>query len=122
MKINMDWGAGRVSQQESFFTAENVLEIGGGDFSRTFALAASFPGKTFFSVDFDYSTAAQRNVRDFASVPNANVIKVNALRSVFRDDLFDFAFSIAVGEHITELDEFLTELPRVLRLGRKLSR
>lgn len=114
---NLDWGCRHVVGRERFQSASKVLEIGGGDFSRTFALARKYPNKNFFSVDFQYSPAAAQNVRQNADLKNANIIKSNATDKFFADNFFDFAFSIAVGEHIAQLDEFIAEMARVLTPG-----
>lgn len=115
MKVELDWGAIMVARQPSFLKATYVLEIGGGDFSRLFSLARKYPEKQFFGIDFDYSAAAQNSVKKNSDIKNAHVIKLNATRSIFADDLFDFSFSIAVGEHIAELQIFLSEMSRVIR-------
>jgi ubiquinone/menaquinone biosynthesis C-methylase UbiE len=116
VNMSFDWACNLIVKRQRFQESERILEIGGGDFSRTFSLALHFPEKNFFSVDFDYSTKAIANVQKFAHVKNANIIKLDAVKSIFADSFFDFAFSSAVGEHIADLKEFLFELSRVLRV------
>jgi len=114
---NLDWVAKNIVKRPAFIVAKNVLEFGGGDFSRIFALALAFPDKVFYSMDFEYSKNAINNVIKYADLRNVNIIKTDARNNIFRDNFFDFAFSVAVGEHIAELDLFLKETYRVLKPG-----
>lgn len=110
VEFNLDWGAVLMAKQDEFQRAKTILEVGGGDFSRTIALAQKYPQKTFYSVDFRYSAEAKENVAKAAVLENANFIKTDALETLFAPDLFDFAFSIAVMEHIPQLEQFLDNL------------
>jgi len=113
----LDWGAKLVARQVEFKNSKYILEIGAGDFSRTVSLATLFPNKIFFGIDFEYSLSAQKTVSNNSNLDNINFIKFNAIKKLFADNLFDFSFSIAVGEHIAELGGFLQEISRILRPG-----
>jgi ubiquinone/menaquinone biosynthesis C-methylase UbiE len=113
----MDWAAKRIAKRTAFIKAKNVLEFGGGDLSRIFALASAFLDKVFYSIDLEYSKNATDNIIKYADLENVNIIKADARSNIFIDNSFDFAFSIAVGEHIAELDLFLEETYRVLKPG-----
>ncbi|MCK4789431.1 MAG: class I SAM-dependent methyltransferase [Desulfobacteraceae bacterium] len=106
-----------IAKRTAFIKAKNVLEFGGGDFSRICALALAFPDKVFYSIDFEYSKKAINNVIKYADLKNVNIIQADARNNIFRDNFFDFIFSIAVGEHIAELALFLEETYRVLKPG-----
>jgi glycosyltransferase involved in cell wall biosynthesis/SAM-dependent methyltransferase len=113
----LDWVAREIAGRAAFIEAKSVLEFGGGDFSRISGLALAFPGKVFCSMDFDYSKGATGNVAKYAGLKNLNLVKADARSNPFRDEVFDFAFSVAVGEHIAELPLFLEETYRVLKPG-----
>jgi SAM-dependent methyltransferase len=115
--MELDWGCNYIVANIGFGDARNILEIGGGDFSRSIALAERYPEMTFFSVDFFYSQKAIVNAAKYAHLPNLNIIKGDAVSKLFVDGLFDFAFSIDVGEHISNLNEFIVELHRILKIG-----
>lgn len=113
--LKMDWGCHHLINREGFINAKTVLEIGGGSFERTYALAENYPDKTFYAVDFDYSSQAIKNTQKYCHLPNVNIIKENSTKKIFADNLFDFSFSIAVGEHIAELELFINEMTRILK-------
>ncbi|PWK65645.1 class I SAM-dependent methyltransferase [Aminobacter sp. AP02] len=109
-----DWGCRLMERQGEFMRAERILEIGGGDFSRVISLAIRHPNKQFVSVDFRYEAKAIANVSLAAALPNVNFIKINALDRFFADELFDFVFSIALMEHIPQLERFLSVVHALL--------
>ena len=113
----MDWGANRVAVLPEFKSAEVVLELGAGDFSRTLALAQRNPDKRFVTSDYEFSEKAIAAMGETASLPNVTVTRADAHALDFRDELFDFVFSIALMEHIPRPVDALNEVHRVLRTG-----
>lgn len=115
--MEIDWGCNYVVRHAGFSEAKYVLEIGGGGFERIITLAELYPKKTFFSVDFFYSKRAIENVRKYSHLANLNIIKGDAVNRIFADNVFDFVFSIDVGEHVQNLPQFITEITRILKKG-----
>lgn len=111
----LDWGSRLMARQAEFQRATMVLEIGAGDLSRSIALAMRHPDKRFFAVDFRYEEAAQKNVARAAALQNLSFPKLNALDRFFAPNLFDFVFSIAVMEHVAELEQFLAAVHGILK-------
>jgi SAM-dependent methyltransferase len=110
-----DWGCRLVERQSDFQRARRVLEIGGGDFARVISLAQRYPEKTFISVDYRLGAQAQANLAHAASLPNLSVVKIDILDGFLAPGTFDFAFSIAVMEHVPRLEEFLAIIFALLR-------
>ncbi len=109
----MTWQANWVESRDGFGAASAILEIGAGDFATSLALAERFPEKEFYGLDFTLSAAALRNLAD--SPANLHVLKHDARDlQLFAPGTFDFAFSVAVMEHVAELAEHLAETHRVL--------
>ncbi|MEZ5670226.1 MAG: class I SAM-dependent methyltransferase [Alphaproteobacteria bacterium] len=113
----LDWGCRTVAQLPDFAAAGSVLEIGGGDFGRVRALAERFPDKRFLSVDLVFSPAARDGLPSLLALDNVNVLRDPDPLRLLADGSFDFAFSIAVMEHVAALDPFLARLHAVLRPG-----
>jgi SAM-dependent methyltransferase len=113
--FNFDWGCKLIERQSEFQRATTILEIGGGSFARVIALADKYPQKNFYSVDFRYESEAQNNVAKAAVLQNVSFIKIDALETFFAPGLFDFSFSIAVMEHIAQLELFLSGLLPLLK-------
>ena len=112
----MTWQGNWVIKRDGFASARRVLEIGAGAFETSLYLAIKFPDKEFVSVDFVLSANALKN---FADIPqNLTIVKHDARDfGIFSTDYFDFAFSVAVVEHIRELEEHLKETHRIVRKG-----
>lgn len=112
----MTWQANWAQNVEGFSGAKRVLEIGAGAFATAIYLAKKFPEKEVFGIDFELSDAALTNLR--SSPSNLTVIKADARDfSMLSDGYFDFAFSVAVTEHIHELAIHLQETHNILRRG-----
>jgi SAM-dependent methyltransferase len=112
----MTWQANWASKREGFASAKRILEIGAGAFETSLYLARKFPDKEFVGVDFVLSPSALKN---FAEIPpNLTILKHDARDfEIFATGYFDFAFSVAVVEHIRELAEHLKETHRVVKEG-----
>lgn len=115
MNGTLDWGCKLISEQTEFLRATRVLEIGGGDFARSIALARSFPEKQFIAIDFRYDDRAKRNVAEAAVLDNINFLRMDLLDGFLAPDSFDFIFSIAVMEHVPQLEAFLDIVHDLLR-------
>jgi SAM-dependent methyltransferase len=110
------WQVDWVHKWPAFRTAKTVLELGSGSFETLAHLARSYPDKQFFGVDFQLKETALLAAQ---SAPrNLHVLQhdVQAL-GLFEKETFDFAFSIALLEHIRELEMHLSEVHRVLKKG-----
>jgi SAM-dependent methyltransferase len=110
-----DWACRLIEPLGEFQRAERILEVGGGDFGRAISLAARYPKKTFISVDFRFESKAQENLAHAVALSNLSIVKVDILDRLFADATFDFAFSIAVMEHVPRLEEFLATVFELLR-------
>jgi glycosyltransferase involved in cell wall biosynthesis/SAM-dependent methyltransferase len=110
---DVTWQGKWVAQLAGFKEATNVLEIGAGGFATTLSLAKQFPAKHFFALDFVLSAKALSNLAD--TPPNVSILKHDARDlGVLGKRYFDFAFSVAVMEHIRELAEHLDQMQRII--------
>ena len=110
------WQLSWVKKWPSFKKAKTVLEVGAGSFETLAHLASLYPDKQFYGVDFVLRTSALE-VADHAPA-NLNVLKHDVRDlSLFNENHFDFVFSVALVEHVRELDAHLKEVYRVLREG-----
>jgi ubiquinone/menaquinone biosynthesis C-methylase UbiE len=114
MNFERDWGCRLMERQSEFQRAKRVLEIGGGDFHRAMALAQLYPDKQFISIDFRFGAEAKQNAKEAASLDNLSLVKADLLDRIFGSEVFDFVFSIAVMEHVPQLEAFLAEVFDVL--------
>jgi trans-aconitate methyltransferase len=102
-----DWACRLVERQSEFQRARRVLEVGGGDFARIIALAKRHPKKFFISLDFRLESKAVGNLARATALPNLSVVKADILERILAPATFDFVFSIAVMEHVPQLEQFL---------------
>ncbi|OEO29092.1 hypothetical protein VW23_002550 [Devosia insulae DS-56] len=114
MAFERDWGCRLMEGQSEFQRARRILEVGGGDFRRAIALAQAYPDKQFISIDFRYSTEAKQNVASAAGLDNLSFVHASLNDRLFGPETFDFVFSIAVMEHVAELEVFLAEAFAIL--------
>ena len=117
MPIDADWGAVAASKAPGFKTACDVVELGAGDFSRSLALAARHPDKRFLTTDYAFSDLARANLPATEGQPNVAVATLDARTIELPPESADFIFSIALMEHIAELDQCLHAVWRALRPG-----
>jgi ubiquinone/menaquinone biosynthesis C-methylase UbiE len=112
----MTWQGKWVRQRSGFKDATKILEVGAGAFDTTHFLASRYPGKEFYGVDFVLSPAALTTLETIPD--NLTIVKHDArdLR-VLAEGYFDAVFSVAVMEHIHELEAHLAELHRILKPG-----
>jgi SAM-dependent methyltransferase len=108
------WQVNWVRKWPAFGTAKTVLELGSGSFETLGYLARSYPEKNFFGVDFQLKEPALLAAQ---SAPgNLHVFQHDVQDlGLFENEFFDFAFSIALLEHIRELEMHLSEVHRVLK-------
>ena len=110
-----DANARLMEQQSEFQRAERILEIGGGDFSRVILLAERYPEKRFVPIHYRFGTASKENAGRASALPNLSILKFGLLDRILAHEAFDFAFSIAVMEHVPQLEAFLSEVFLLLR-------
>jgi trans-aconitate methyltransferase len=112
----MTWQAQWVRKQAIFGGAQRILEIGAGAFDTSIYLANKHPDKEFYALDFVLSKAALDKIRN--SPKNLHIIKSDATNlRLFSEGYFDLCFSVAVTEHIPEMETHLSEVYRTLRVG-----
>jgi len=105
-----------VRKWPGFKHAQTVLEVGAGSFETLAQLAKMYPDKQFYGVDFVLRPPALAVAEN--TLANLHVFKHDVRDlSLFLEYHFDFVFSVALVEHIHELDIHLTEVHRVLRNG-----
>ena len=110
------WQLAWVEKWLGFKDAKTVLEVGAGSFETLSHLARLHPDKQFHGVDFVLRPPALA-VADCAP-SNLKVLKHDVRDlSLFPENHFDFVFSVALVEHVRELDAHLTEVWRVLKEG-----
>lgn len=112
-----DWGAAAVDKAPGFVDARDIVELGAGDFSRSMALAERHPTKRFLSTDYEFSDQAVQNRPATEQLANLDVDTLDARTMDLPAKSVDFVFSIALMEHIAELDECLAAVHQVLRPG-----
>lgn len=109
----MTWQAAHIQAIPDFMVSNNILEVGAGDFLTSIFLARKFPDKCFYALDFAISRISLQNIIDTPS--NFFLIKADACDlSFLSKNFFDFAFSIAVAEHIHDMQRHLSEMFRLL--------
>jgi SAM-dependent methyltransferase len=112
-----DWGAVAVTKAPGFGTATSVVELGAGDFSRSLALGERYADKRFLSTDYQFSAKADANRALVDAAPNVTVQQLDARTIDLEPESVDFIFSIALMEHIAELEQCLQAVHRALRPG-----
>ncbi len=112
----MTWQGKYVESSPTFKSAESILEVGAGAFKTSNWLAKRHPDRRFVAVDFEISNKACEILTD--TPRNLTVLKHDArdLR-ILSENQFDLVWSVAVMEHIRELEAHLNEVERVLKLG-----
>ncbi len=110
--MKLDWATDRFARLSEFSAARRILEIGAGSFGRSAALAAAFPEKTFYSTDLQFP---KTGIPPALVTDNLHLSRGDMHDMPFRDGYFDFAFSVALMEHISDVPRALDELRRVLR-------
>jgi SAM-dependent methyltransferase len=93
--------------------ADQILEIGSGDGYGAFHLAKV--GKSVIACDMDPDVLQESRHR--YSAPQLRFLASNALALPFRSETFDVVVAFQVIEHISEDQEFLYEVNRVLKPG-----
>jgi len=107
------WQVTWVQKWPGFKNTQTVLEVGAGSFETLAQLAQAHPGKQFYGVDFALRPPALAVAE--SAPDNLHVLKQDVRDlSLFPENHFDFVFSVALVEHIRELDAHLTEVYRVL--------
>lgn len=109
----MIWGMNYIRSIPNFSSAQNVLEIGAGNFVRSQKLADTYPSKTFYATDYDM---VGKKI-DHLVKPNLKIQWCDAENMYFRDNYFDVIFSIAVMEHFSDTKAVLLESFRCLAPG-----
>src|SRR5215471_1529240 len=131
--------------RHTFQPTDRILDLGAG-WGWTTVMLAGFSGATVSGIDlYDYShlgrfsfkaellerfdrhRAALLDVPSLASMADRNALEkivthcdfatVNAGQMPWRDDYFDFVFSLNVMEHVEEPERVVGEIRRVLRPG-----
>lgn len=137
--------ASSILRRHRFRSSERILDAGAGSGWSTVLLAA-FTGAPVWGVDlWDYSNPGRlsfraelkarferqrsvlRNDPRFSvlaepaaleeTLGQCTFVSSNAEETLFRDDAFDFAFSLNTFEHFSRPDRVLAEIRRVLRPG-----
>jgi SAM-dependent methyltransferase len=113
----LDWAAQKVAKAPGFRDATDVVELGAGDFSRSIALAERNPTKRFLSTDYSFSEKARANLPVVESMTNADTATVDARTIELPPASVDMIFSVALMEHVAELQPCLEAVERALRPG-----
>lgn len=100
-----------------FADAKRVLEIGAGDLSRGRSIAENYPHLEVHSTDYVLDAKSRQSFLDAVAVPNLHCSRVDVRDTLFKDNSFDFIFSVALMEHVAEIEDCLNELHRILRPG-----
>ncbi|MBX7484150.1 class I SAM-dependent methyltransferase [Qipengyuania qiaonensis] len=112
----MGWQSKYVTEFPQFARVKRALEIGAGGFTTAIELSNRFHDKHFHGIDFVLSDLALKNLK--AAPSNLTVLKHDARDlELFAEGYFDLVYSVAVMEHICELELHLAETYRVLRPG-----
>ena len=117
MNKRISWQVEWVQSFQHFQDARRILEVGAGTFATTYTLAKRYPEKEFVGIDFAFPEKAAERLR-YAEPRNLTAIR-HDIRSleILADGQFDFAYSIAVLEHVRELDAHLRAIYSMLKSG-----
>jgi ubiquinone/menaquinone biosynthesis C-methylase UbiE len=120
MNKRIIWQIEWVQKWPHFHKADKILEVGSGTFETIAFLATKYPEKQFIGVDFVFGKDAAPVLKN--APKNLTAIK-HDIRDLglFSDECFDFAYSVAVMEHIRELEAHLMAIYKVLKKGGKYS-
>ena len=109
----MVWGLNYITSIPNFSSSEKVLELGAGNFQRSFKLAQSYQKKEFYATDYEM---LNKKIDDLVR-PNLRIQWCDAQNMYFRDNYFDIIFSIAVMEHFSDTKAVISESFRCLVPG-----
>ena len=73
-----------------------------------------------YVVAMDFSMAIDQAARNTAALDNVDCVQADLLELPFRDDAFDFVYSLGVLHHLAETEKALHHLIRKLKPGGKL--
>jgi SAM-dependent methyltransferase len=113
----LDWAAQKVAKAPGFRDATDVVELGAGDFSRSIALGERNPQQRFLTTDYSFSEKARANLPVVETMSNVHTGTVDARTIELPRESVDFMFSVALMEHVAELEPCLEAVARVLRPG-----
>lgn len=120
MNKRIIWQIEWVQKWPHFRKADKILEVGSGTFETIAFLATKYPKKQFIGVDFVVGNDALPVLKD--APKNLTAIKHDIRDlNLFCDECFDFAYSVAVMEHIRELEAHLMAIYKVLKKGGRYS-
>lgn len=109
----MIWALNYIVSIPNFSDSNKILEIGAGNFQRSFNLAQSYQNKTFYATDYEMTN---KKIDDLV-LSNLKIQWCDAQNMYFRDNYFDVIFSIAVMEHFSDTKAVLSESFRCLVPG-----
>jgi ubiquinone/menaquinone biosynthesis C-methylase UbiE len=105
-----------VQKWPHFLQAKRILEVGSGTFDTLNFLAKKYPDKEFYGIDFVLGEDALLPLKQAPT--NLTAIKHDIVNlDFFSAEQFDFAYSVAVLEHIRPLAIHLASMYRVLVEG-----
>lgn len=92
------------------------LDVGCGD--GVMLYKASLAGKRTVGVDYSFDgLALARKQLEERGIARPNVVHASCYRLPFADNTFDYVSSVEVIEHLSEPEQYLREIRRVLRQG-----
>lgn len=117
MNKRISWQVEWIQSSKHFHDARKILEVGSGTFATTYTLAKMYPDKEFVGIDFAFPEKTAERLR-WAEPRNLTAIR-HDIRSLdlLASGQFDFTYSIAVLEHVRELDAHLRAIYSVLKSG-----
>lgn len=117
MDKRISWQVEWIQSLPHFHDARRILEVGSGTFATTYTLARKYPDKEFVGIDFAFPEKATERLK-YAEPRNLTAIR-HDIRSLdlLASSQFDFAYSIAVLEHVRELEAHLRAIYLVLKSG-----
>lgn len=103
--------------RQSELRGERLLDIGCGDGAYTVHLAENFDRVDAIDIQTDRIALFEERLQDNSLAERISVRDMSADQLDYADDTFDYVVAIEVLEHITELDQALREVQRVLKPG-----
>lgn len=103
--------------RQSELRGDRLLDVGCGDGAYTVHLAEGFDRVDAIDIQADRLALFRERLKDDSLSERISVRDMSADRLDYDDDTFDYVVAIEVLEHITELDQALREIQRVLRPG-----
>jgi len=104
--------------KEDFFKDKVILDAGCGNGLHA-RMAAEFGAKTVFGLDL--SSAVFSAVKNTEDVENVHIIKGNLYSPPFKNNFFDYIYSIGVLQHLPEKEKAISVLYDLLKNGGSLS-